>query len=203
MKNISLAINGVLFAGLAVLYFLHFSASPAKTNASTSANEAMAGSTTLKIAYVNIDSILFQYGLSIELNDAITKKQSGMKSRLEKEASDFQKEAQVFQDKVQRGIFLTQQRAEEAQQKLVSQQQELQQLQADYSDQLAQDQQKMNQQLFDSITNYINQYNTPEKYQFILGHSLGGNMLYGSKYLDITKEVLAGLNERYNNDKKK
>ena len=203
MKNISLAINGVLFVGLAVLYFLHFSATPAKTGASVPTDGPVAGSTTLKIAYVNIDSILLQYGLSIELNDAITKKQAGMKARLEKEASDFQKEAQVFQDKVQRGIFLTQQRAEEAQQKLVAQQQELQQLQADYSDQLAQDQQKMNQQLFDSITNFITAYNTPEKYQFILGHSLGGNMLYGTKSLDITQEVLAGLNDRYNAKKKK
>src|SRR3989339_692904 len=161
----------------------------------------MAGSTTLKIAYVNIDSILFQYGLSIELNDAITKKQSGMKSRLEKEASDFQKEAQVFQDKVQRGIFLTQQRAEEAQQKLMQRQQELQQLEYEYSNQLAAEQQKMNVQLFDSISNFINDFNKPEKYQVILGHSLGGNMLYGSEQLNITQEVIMGLNERYTNKK--
>jgi outer membrane protein len=195
MKHLSLILNVGLFIGLGLLYFLHFNGK--SLDAGQDTTEKTQAMSDLKVAYVNIDSILFKYNLATELNDALGKKQSGMKSRLEKEAQAFEKDAQVFQDKVQRGIFLTQQRAEEAQQQLVMRQQELQQLEYDYTNQLAAEQQKMNARLFDSINNYIKAYNTPEKYQVILGHSLGGNMLYGSEQLNITTEVLKGLNERY------
>ncbi|MFA6400810.1 MAG: OmpH family outer membrane protein [Salinivirgaceae bacterium] len=195
MKNISLILNAVLFVALGLLYFLHFN-----SNGGSSKNDSskgMASSSELKIAYVNIDSILFNYKLSVELNDALVKKQSNMKSKLEKEGMDFQKDVQIFQDKVQKGIFLTQQRAEEAQQQLGARQQELQQMEYEYTNQLQAEQQKMNAQLFDSITNYIKDYNTPERFQIILGHSLGGNMLYSSEQLSITNEVIDGLNKRY------
>jgi outer membrane protein len=135
--------------------------------------------------------------LAKELNDVLIKKQTNMKTNLEKEGRDFEKEAQIFQDKVQRGVFLTQQRAEEAQQQLMMRQQELQQLEYDYTNQLSREQQKMNAQLFDSVSNYIKEYNTPEKYQLVLGHSLTSNILYGSLQLEITNEILNGLNQRY------
>lgn len=195
MKNLSMAINGVLIIAVAALFYLHFSS--AKQNANNVVPVSEDINTELGIAYVHIDSILLNYNLSIELNDAITQKQSNMKSRLEKEMQEFEKEYQVFMDKAQRGIYLTQQRQEEAQQQLAMRQQELQKLEMDYSQQLQIEQQKMNAQLFDSITNYIKAYNTPEQFQIILGHSLGGNMLYGSEQLDVTKDIVTGLNANY------
>jgi outer membrane protein len=195
MKNISLIVNAVLVVAVGVLFVLHFSSKSCKTEA-VSTNEGQAP-TSLSIAYVNIDSVLMDYKLSVELNDAITRKHSNMKSKLESEAASLQRDAETFQDKVQKGIFLTQQRAEEAQQQLMQRQQELQNLEADYSNQLAQEQANMNKQLFDKISDYIKRYNTPEKYQFILGHSVGGNLLYANKYLDITQDILKGLNDEY------
>ena len=196
MKNLSLGLNAVLFIGLGVLYFLHFNSnSSSSTNAS---NDFVATQTgDLTIAYVNIDSVLLKYNLSIELNTSLTSKQANMKAKLEKDAQAFEKDAQIFQDKVQRGIFLTQERAQEAQQQLVMRQQELQKLEYDYSNQLAAEQQKMNAQLFDSISSYITEYNTPEKFQVIFGHSIGGSLLYGSEQLDITDNIISGLNSRY------
>ncbi len=197
MKNLSIVLNVVLFVGLGVLYFLHFNGN--KTGNNTNSQETIATQTgNLNITYVNIDSVLLQYNLAIELNESLIKKQTNMKSKLEKDAKEFEKDAQIFQDKVQRGIFLTQQRAEEAQQQLMMRQQELQKLEYDYTNQLSMEQQQMNAQLFDSVSNFINDFNTPEKYQIILGHSLGGNLLYGAEHLDITKEIVEGLNNRYN-----
>jgi outer membrane protein len=195
MKNISLFVNAILVVAVGVLFVLHFSSKSNKPEV-VSTNDGQAP-TNLSIAYVNIDSVLMDYKLSVELNDAITRKHSNMKSKLESEAASLQRDAETFQDKVQKGIFLTQQRAEEAQQQLMQRQQELQNLEADYSNQLAQEQANMNKQLFDKISDYIKRYNTPEKYQFILGHSVGGSLLYSSKYLDITHDVLKGLNDEY------
>jgi len=196
MKNSSIIVNVVLFIGLAVLYVLHFSADKTEKNNQMPATAAIDAS-GLQIAYVNIDSILLKYNFATELNDVLTKKQANMKSKLEKDAKEFEKEAQIFQDKVQRGIYLTQQRAEEAQQQLVMRQQELQKLEYDYTNQLSFEQQKMNAQLFDSVSSYIKSYNTPEKFHVILGQSMTSNILYGSVQLDITNDILKGLNKRY------
>lgn len=195
MKNLSLILNVVVIIGLGLLYFLHFNSTPANTSVATTSGSAAIGEA--QMAFVNIDTILMNYTLATELNDAIVSKQAKMKAKLDKEMDSFQKEYQVFLDKAQRGIYLTQQRQQEAQQQLAARQQELQELEYDYSNQLAAEQQKMNARLFDSINSYIKAYNTPEKFQVIMGHAAGGNMLYGSPQIDITKEVITGLNDRY------
>lgn len=197
MKNTSLILNIVLFIGLGVLYFFHFSASCGSDTTSPLGADSVSANGGAQIAYVNVDSIMVNYGLAQELNNSLTSKQSNMKSNLEKEMAGFEKEAQVFQDKVQKGIYLTQQRAEEAQQKLMMRQQELQNLEMEYSNILAYEQQVMNARLFDSISNCINFVNTPEKYQVIFAHSVASNILYGSEQIDITNVVLEELNARY------
>lgn len=198
MKNTSLILNAVLFIGLGLLYFFHFSSS--KSDASGTDAVALASANgNAKIAYVNVDSIMVNYGLAQELNESLINKQNNMKSRLEKEMADFEKEAQVFQDKVQKGIYLTQQRAEEAQQKLVMRQQELQNLEMEYSKILTYEQQVMQSRLLDSISTTIEVVNTPEKFQVIFAHSVASSILYGSEQLDITNSVLEELNGRYEN----
>lgn len=197
MKHLSLVLNAVLIVAVAVLYFLHFSCPGSGNNNQDGQTALEANKNGVKVAFINMDSILLNYTLSLELNESLVKKQDNMRSKLEKDAKEFEKEAQLFQDKVQRGIFLSQQRAEEAQQKLVMRQQELQKLEMDYTNQLGLDQQRMNRILFDSVTNFINLYNADNKFDIILGHQLGGNMLYGSEQLDITNDILKGLNEAY------
>jgi len=201
MKNLSLSLNIVLFIGLGVLYFLHFSSKVPTANNYNSKNDTITNSNNIKIAYVNIDSIIANYNLAKELNSSLMKKQSNMSSKLEKDAKEFEKDAQIFQDKLQKGIFLTQERAAEAQQKLAMRQQELQKLEYEYSNQLAKEQQLMNKQLFDSINNYITKYNTPEKYQVIFGHSTGGSLLYGANQLNITNDIIEGLNNAFSKNK--
>ncbi len=154
------------------------------------------------IAYVDVDSILVNYKLAIELGEAIEKKHANMRTKLEREAASLQKDAETFQDKLQKGIFLTQQRAEEEQQRLLMRQREFENLQADYSNQLASEQQNMNVQLYEKISAYINKYNTPERYKFILTRSLGGNMWYANESFNITQDIINGLNEEYNADSK-
>ncbi len=202
MKKTSIIVNVILFIAVGVLYILFFSQKQSNTSTNSLANLNDTSSVSaLPVAFVNIDSVLLGYDLAKELNDELQSKQGKMKAKLEKDASEFEKEAQVFQDKVQRGIYLTQQRAAEAQQKLVMKQKELQQLELEYSNQLAYEQQVMNARLFDSISNYIYKLNTPEKYQLIVAKSVTANVLYGSAKIDITQEVLKGLNENYSKNK--
>ena len=126
-----------------------------------------------------------------------------MQSKLERDATALQKDIETFQDKVQKGIFLTTQRAEEEQQRLLVRQQEFQRLQDEYSQQLAVEQQNMNNQLFEKISAYVTKYNTPERYKFVLTRTIGGSMWYANEKYNITNDIIEGLNAEYEANQKK
>ena len=196
--------NSIFACAIAVVAmgFLSTScANQAQNGAAVSANDSTAVG-ACDIAFIDVDSILVNYKLSIELNDAIMKKYANMQSKLERDAKVLQKDIETFQDKVQKGIFVTAQRAEEEQQRLVMRQQEFERLQNEYSNQLAVEQQNMNAQLFEKISAYINKYNSPERYKFILTRTIGGSMWYANESFNITNDIIKGLNEEYDSNKK-
>ena len=55
---------------------------------------------------------------------------------------------------------------------------------------------RYNNALRDSIQHYLKVYNKDKKYSLILSKA-GDNLLYADKALDITNEVIAGLNKAY------
>lgn len=176
-------------------------ANNANTPAVCNANDSTSVNSDL-IAFIDVDSIIVNYKLAIELNDAIMKKYANMDSKLQRDAAAFQKDVETFQDKVQKGIFLTTQRAEEEQQRLLMRQQEIQKLQDEYTNQLALEQQNMNNKLFEKISEYITKYNTPERYKFILTRTIGGSMWYANESFNITNDIIEGLNAEYDAEKK-
>ena len=197
--------NSIFACAIAVVAmgFLSTScANQAQNGAAVAANDSTAVG-ACDIAFIDVDSILVNYKLSIELNDAIMKKSANMQSKLERDAKSLQKDIETFQDKVQKGIFLTTQRAEEEQQRLVVRQQEFQRLQDEYSNQLAVEQQNMNNQLFEKISAYVTKYNTPERYKFVLTRTIGGSMWYANEQYNITNDIIEGLNAEYEANKKK
>ena len=196
--------NSIFACAIAVVAmgFLSTScANQAQNGAVVAANDSTAVG-ACDIAFIDVDSILMNYKLSIELNDAIMKKYANMQSKLERDAKALQKDIETFQDKVQKGIFLTSQRAEEEQQRLLVRQQEFQRLQDEYSQQLAVEQQNMNNQLFEKISAYVTKYNTPERYKFILTRTIGGSMWYANEQYNITNDIIEGLNAEYESNKK-
>ena len=131
--------NSIIACAIAVVAMGFLStgcANQTQAPAAVTANDSTAVG-ACDIAFIDVDSILDNYKLAIELNDAIMKKYANMRSKLERDAKSLEKDIETFKDKVQKGIFLTTQRAEEEQQRLVVRQQEFQRLQDEYSQQLA------------------------------------------------------------------
>lgn len=198
MKQSSIILNAIIIIAIIPLYVFFFSS---KKNPSHNQAEAVkfdsASAAKMSMVYLDIDSLILNYTMAKELNEQLTNKQKASKANLEAKAASFQKEAEAFQEKVQRNAFVSQQSAEAQQQELMMKQQGLQQLEYDLTAQLASEQQKLNKQVYDSITNYLKEYNKPYNYQFILGHSTGGGILLANESLNITKSVLDALNARY------
>ncbi|MDE5418051.1 OmpH family outer membrane protein [Labilibaculum sp. DW002] len=191
MKNLSIALNAVLIVAVGILYVLHFSnSSDDSTEVKTVAGEGA-------VVYVNTDSLLSNYNFSVDLNEKFLKKQEDSRTDFNFKAQKLEKEAVDFQRKLQNKGFLNRERAEESQRKLIAKQQNLQQLERELSNQLMGEQQANSKRLFDSVTNYLTEYNAAHNYSLILSTTKGGNVLLSQDGLDITAEIITGLNGRY------
>lgn len=201
MKQISLIINAVLVVAIGVLFFLNFSLkNELKTiqdEIKTVKKQEVKAQNKSSIAFINVDSLLLNYRLSEDLNYDIKLNQESAQKELEQKLAQFEKEYTYFQEKLQRGGFLTQQRAEEEQQRLIEKQQKLQELEMNLSNNLMTKQQSMNQRLYDSITSFLREFNKDYEFEYILGASQGGGILYANQEKNFTDTILNTLNKRY------
>lgn len=191
MKN-STIVSVVLGIAVAVLYLLHFIEN--KNSMVQKGNDSLRGSNSVTIAYVKMDSVLFTYELAKKLTSNLQINQESYKKEYSAKRIKFDKDAAAFQEKVQRGGFLTEERAKLEQERLVGQQQEIERLDYELTQKLNEMQGQINQQIVDSISSFLKSYNADKKYDIILNSA---SMLEGTPKYNITKDVAVGLNKRY------
>ncbi|MDP4239939.1 MAG: OmpH family outer membrane protein [Bacteroidota bacterium] len=197
MKNLSLIFNAILAIAVVVLFILVLG------NKSTTApkqfvqGKEIMPTGKLPIAYINVDSLLLHYQFAKEANESLIKKQEDSRLTINTKARQLQTEMGEFQRKLENNAFLSRDRAEQEQVRLQKKQQDLQALDGDLSKQLVQIQQKMSEQLRDTINAFMKHYNKDHKYQMIFSNTSSDNILYADKAYDITAEVTKLLNERF------
>ncbi|EJX04078.1 lipoprotein [gut metagenome] len=170
-----------------------------KSNGAVPAKQAEAPA--LNIAYVELEALESQYQFFIETKSKLEARSKKYDQELNRLGQSLQKAGADFQQKIQQGKFTTQAEAEAAQKKLMNQQAQLEQKQMKYAQELAEEQAKFNEALQDSLSNFLNDYNKSHKYSMILSKA-GGNILVADKSLDITADVISGLNQRYKKSSK-
>lgn len=152
----------------------------------------------LPIAVVDIDSLLNNYTLAIEANEALIKKQEDARLDLNQRAKSLQNEMVEFQKKLENQAFLSRERAESEQRRLLKKQDDLQLLGQQKEQDFMIEQQNLSIRIQDSINSVINHINADGRYHLIVTtSSLNNNILYSNPSYDITSEVLDKLNERY------
>ena len=150
----------------------------------------------LKIAYVEVDSLMTQYEFCKEFTLILQKKSTNARNTLNQKGQTLQTAAANFQQKLQNNSFTSREQAESQQAAIQRQQQSLQELQARLENELANETQKYNDGLRDSLQHFLADYNKDKKFDFILTKQ-GDNILYAAKRFDITNDVINGLNKRY------
>lgn len=201
MKNLSIILNAVLLVAVIVLFVLHFQGNNSNSNEEQNTTVSPQDVKATKLCYVNTDSLLFNYGLAKELNEAFLKKQEERMVELNSKAKTLEKEFAEFQRKVQNNGFLTEARAIEARDQLIQKEQQLKDLQQKMQEEAAREQMEMSRKIYDIITDFVAEYNKTYNYDIVLGVT-GGTVLYSGKGIDITENVLTELNVRYNESKK-
>jgi outer membrane protein len=149
----------------------------------------------LKIRYIDEDSIMANYNLAKDINEAMLRRQNQFDAAQKQRGNEISKFGNAMQQKYQNNQYLT----EEA---FNADQAKLQKMQADAESYLTSLQQsiqnELNQsqiQLLDSIDNFMKDYAKKKGFDMVLRKS--ATLFIDEKY-DVTKEVIDGLNKRYN-----
>ena len=161
-----------------------------------------ATATGLKIAYVEVDSLMTQYDFAKDYSVTLQKKSNNARNTLTQKGNALQAAVNNFQQKLNNNGFQSREQAASVQAAIQRQQNDLQELQARLESELANETAQFNQALRDSLQNFLDAYNKDKKYDMILSKA-GDNILLANKKFDITQDVINGLNKRYKPTTKK
>ena len=153
-------------------------------------------STGMKIAYVEVDSLMTQYDFAKDYSMTLQKKSNNARNTLTQKGNQLQAAVNNFQQKLNNNGFTSREQAASVQAAIERQQRDLQELQARLESELANETQKFNEALRDSLNNFLTSYNKDKKYDPILSKA-GDNILFADRKYDITKDIINGLNKRY------
>ena len=156
----------------------------------------------LPIAVINVDSLLQNYDLNIEESDRLMRKGEDMRLELNQRATSLQNEMIDFQKKLENQAFLSRERAEAEQRRLVKKEQDLNILAQEKEQELMLEQQQLSVRLLDSLNSAIRALNVDGKYHLVITTSaLNNNVLFAAPEYNITAEAIEMLNKRYNKSK--
>lgn len=191
MNKIQVVINVILVAAVAALFVVVYTGDKQEAPA-----VAVESSEVMPIAYLNVDSLLVNYTFAQDASERLMKKQEDARLKLNTKARTLQNEMADFQRKLENNAFLSRERAEKEQQRLLKKQQELQELEAQLTEDIMLENQKLNMQLADTLTNFLKEFNADGRFHVILSNSAKDNVLMAAEQYDITTQVIDGLNAR-------
>ena len=203
MKNTPLILSIIALVAVAALCILQLTSGKGKNApvAEGEVSEAQPGA----IVYFNLDRVLKEYDMANDLSSVVETKVQSIQEEINRRGSKLQKDVNAFQDKINKGT-ITSASAAVQQDKLQQQNNAFQSYAAQKQQEIAEEQQVMMNQIGDAIKTYLDKLNEEKKYGMIIstqGDVLPAPVVTGDASLDITDEIIAGLNEEYVKNKNK
>ena len=197
--KILVACNAVLLLGLIGIYILHFTSAP-KSKVNTEATAPLQKEGGLTVAYVDTDTLLAKYDYAKDLEAELLAYKSQQEQYGRQQMEKFQKD---YQDYLKNGanLTLTQQQAKEAE--LKERMEKMQTLEQELTAKIMERQMQENTKLLNAIFAFVREYNMAnQQFDIIMRKTFENSPnLYLNPGMDITQEILDGLNEEYKNIK--
>ncbi|MDO5460564.1 MAG: OmpH family outer membrane protein [Bacteroidales bacterium] len=193
MKNYK-RITFVLAAIVSMIIFTQCSmgndAADTQQPAATEANQG------LKVVFVDLDTLMANYNFAKDINTDMMRKEEDIKLKLTEKIKNLQANQADFERKYKNNVYATPERAQQEYNRIVKMEQDIAQFEQSMAVEFEKEGAEKNKALRDSINAFIKTYNAEKGYDYILTR-IGDNFLYANEALDITKEVVDGLNSRY------
>ncbi len=192
--------NLILISAIISSSFAFVSCNNAATTASNESQAVSVDSSAIKysgeIAFVRMDSLMSSYGLYIDKGAEFTKKQEKAQKELESKMRSLEAQVNDFQEKAQKGLITTYQ-ARTKQEELQKKEQQIYTYRDQVLTELAGEEAVISAEISEAIMSYLKEYNQTKRYSMILQSMAGNPVILADPALDITAEVIAGLNARY------
>ncbi len=154
-----------------------------------------------KIVFVNSDSLLENYEYYKVLIQDLEARKRRIEGQFETQARSLQSQIETYQQKGKLGT-LTAEEIESTEMRLMKQRDDIIKTRDEQLGRLMGEEKEMTEKLFDKIYAYVKKYNEKTGYQFVLGYNRGSGILFADNSLDITKDIVDGLNSEYKSIKK-
>lgn len=159
-------------------------------------SETTTNATTSSVAVVDIDTLADKCNYCKDGQKALEVKKNALTKQFNAKTQSLQNAVINFQKKAQAGQFTSQQEAQKQQAALQKQQQDLQVFQERIERDLAKAQQEYQDKLRKDLNTFLKEYNKDGRFRVIISKS-GDNVLYTDPSVDITNDVIEGLNKSY------
>lgn len=201
-NNLSIILSAVALVAVIVFgaLFLSDGNKGEKTVAQTSDTTAVAAEGS--IVYIDLDRIFQEYDMANDLRSVVETKVQNIQAEVNRRGQKLESDYKDFQDKINKGL-MTRSVAEVQGQKIQQQEQEFNNYAAQRQNEIAEEQMVMTNQIVDAIKTFLDKYNADRKYSMILTNQGGVPVFTADPALDITDDVLSGLNEEYVKNKNK
>lgn len=150
----------------------------------------------LKIAYVELDTLMSQYQLYKDYSEVLTRKGNNIQKTLAQKQRALESHAAAVQKKYESNEFTTRDELERAQNSIQKEQNDLAELADRLQNEFAMEQARINDEARDSIQSFLKRYNKTKKYDYVMIKA-GDNLLVANPKYNITNDIVKGLNKRY------
>ena len=195
MKNTSLILSVISLVAVVVFGVLSLTGKNT-ANSEVAEGEATEVAATGDIVYIDLDRILMEYDMANDLRSVVETKVQNIQAEITRRGKKLENEVKTFQEKLDKGL-MTRSVAEAQSQKLQQQELEFNNYAAQKQQEIQEEQVVMMNQLGDAIQTFLDNYNKEKQYAMIITNSGGAPVITADPALDITEDVIAGLNEQY------
>ena len=151
----------------------------------------------IKIAYVNLDTIMYRYLFALDINKEFISKEERIRATLAAKRKKLEEDISNFEYKCNAKTFTSEDEFINEREDIMKKEQEYIQQRDELYRALESENVAKGEELHDSINSFIKEYNKIMGYDFILT-KIGDNIIYANEAFDITNDVIKELNKRYN-----
>lgn len=194
-----LIINIILIMLVGYLYYRQFGPAHTGNQQNQVIRQSQAASqSSSRVAYIDLDSLQNNYVYYKKIKAEFEKRQAAANDELTALQKKYQNRAMQLQ---QKSSTMTQQEQQSAMDEINKMQQDLQQKKQSIDNDLYNYNAKMKDDILTRIQNYLKQYNKDGRYAYIFSYE-PGFMFYKDSTLNITADVISGLNSLYSDNNK-
>jgi outer membrane protein len=197
-KSAGLILNGVLLVAVGVLFFLHFSSKKGNGGETVVSRRVLDTSSSVnayRIAYFDIDSITNNYQYCVDVKTDLEKVKEAIEKRVTARQNEFDMAYGRLQERAA-AKNLTEAEMSRERQILEEKQQDVSAERDKGTIDFEQKRKIFELQIKENIVEFLREYNTPQRFSFIMADE-PGIFYYRDSLYNITAEVLDGLNRQY------